>query len=559
MQQRNRFWLLALGALIAVAGGYLLLRSRASTSANTTTASGYTQVVDVQRGNLSASVSVVGQVEAVQQANLTFNRLSGTTKLATLAVAAGNTVTTSQTLATIDPAPYQQALDQAQSDLQAAEESLADLKTPVTDLARAQADLALAQAEQDQQQAAHDLADLRAPDLSQLRQAVADAQDALALAKVQQTLAEHDASAKSERDLQYAVNWHERRIAELKALIADGKANAEQTAQVSDEQTALGEAQADLGRVQAQRQLSQEAAAAAVVKAQASLADAQEALATAQAGGDKLTLAKAQLAVQQAQVAQAEARSHRADLDKGPDAVKVAAAQAEVDKKRLTVADAQAALAGATLQAPFAGTILQTNAQPGDFISANSRILTVADLNTLQIVASVDETTIRQVAAGQVAQITFDAFPGRTLRGQVASVPLQGALQGDVMVYSVPITLTSRLDLPLLVGMTANVKIEIGQAANALLVPTMALQRSGGLVQVLVPNPSDPTGDPLAVPVEIGLSDGVNTEIVRGLNPGDKVVVQIAATQSTNPFNFRGAGGVPGGPEGGPRIQVIGR
>jgi len=559
MQQRNRFWLLVLGVLIAVAGGYLFLRSRASTSASTTTASGYTQVVDVQRGNLSASVSVVGQVEAVQQANLTFNRLSGTTKLATLAVAAGNTVTTSQTLATIDPAPYQQALDQAQSDLQAAEESLADLKTPVTDLARAQADLALAKAEQDQQQAAHDLADLRAPDLSQLRQAVADAQDALALAKVQQTLAEHDASAKSERDLQYAVNWHERRIAELKALIADGKANAEQTAQVSDEQTALGEAQADLGRVQAQRQLSQEAAAAAVVKAQASLADAQEALATAQAGGDKLTLAKAQLAVQQAQVAQAEARSHRADLDKGPDAVKVAAAQAEVDKKRLTVADAQAALAGATLQAPFAGTILQTNAQPGDFISANSRILTVADLNTLQIVASVDETTIRQVAAGQVTQITFDAFPGRTLRGQVASVPLQGALQGDVMVYSVPITLTSRLDLPLLVGMTANVKIEIGQAANALLVPTMALQRSGGLVQVLVPNPSDPTGAPLAVPVEIGLSDGVNTEIVRGLNPGDKVVVQIAATQSTNPFNFRGAGGVPGGPEGGPRIQVIGR
>jgi len=37
------------------------------------------------------------------------------------------------------------------------------------------------------------------------------------------------------------------------------------------------------------------------------------------------------------------------------------------------------------------------------------------------------------------------------------------------------------------------------------------------------------------------------------------VVMQIAATQSTNPFNFRGAGGVLGGPEGGPRIQVIGR
>ncbi|MFZ2617237.1 MAG: hypothetical protein WA077_14715, partial [Anaerolineae bacterium] len=137
--------------------------------------------------------------------------------------------------------------------------------------------------------------------------------------------------------------------------------------------------------------------------------------------------------------------------------------------------------------------------------------------------------------------------------GQVASVPLQGTLQGDVMVYSVPITLTGAVDLPLLVGMTANVKVELGQATNALLVPTMALQRSGGLVQVLVPNPNDPSAEPQAVPVEIGLSDGINTQIVRGLNPGDKVVVQIAATQSTNPFNFRGVGGDA------PRIQPIGR
>ena len=553
-----RYVVLGLVIVAIVAGGYLLLRSRASTSANTTTASGYTQVVDVQRGNLSASVSVVGQVEAVQQANLTFNRLSGTTKLATLAVAAGNTVTTAQALATIDPAPYQQALDQAQSDLQAAEERLADLKTPVTDLARAQADLALAQANVQMQAAQDSLNDLLKPDIANLKLKVSDAQRALAeattsLASLQAdkatadrltTLRDTEAKAAAEYARLAAESYNDVYHQDRLRVAFNTMMNAQDARMTAELQQ-----QADLLKAQMQ-----------VRKAQASLADAQEALATAQAGGDKLTLAKAQLAVQQAQVAQAEARSHRADLDKGPDAVKVAAAQAEVDKKRLTVADAQAALAGATLQAPFAGTILQTNAQPGDFISANSRILTVADLNTLQIVASVDETTIRQVAAGQVAQITFDAFPGRTLRGQVASVPLQGALQGDVMVYSVPITLTSRLDLPLLVGMTANVKIEIGQAANALLVPTMALQRSGGLVQVLVPNPSDPTGAPLAVPVEIGLSDGVNTEIVRGLNPGDKVVVQIAATQSTNPFNFRGVGGILGGGGGNaPRTQPAGR
>ena len=137
---------LALVIVVIAVVGFLFLRGRTTSPASSAATSGYTQVLDVQRGNLSASLSVVGQVEALQQASLNFTRLSGTTKLVTLAVGAGNTVTTSQVLATIDPAPYRQALDQAQSDLQAAEASLADLKATVTDLARAQADLALAQA-----------------------------------------------------------------------------------------------------------------------------------------------------------------------------------------------------------------------------------------------------------------------------------------------------------------------------------------------------------------------------------------------------------------------------
>ena len=73
-------------------------------------------------------------------------------------------------------------------------------------------------------------------------------------------------------------------------------------------------------------------------------------------------------------------------------------------------------------------------------------------------------------------------------------MPLQGSLQGGVMVYEVPISLEGAEKLPLLVGMTANVAIRTGQAENALLVPAMALQNVSGLYQVLVPNTSDPTG-----------------------------------------------------------------
>jgi RND family efflux transporter MFP subunit len=537
-----RLLLILLVIAVLAVGGYWLYKTRLAPQPAAAASRSYTQVTEVKRGNLSSTLSVVGQLAAVQQADLTFERMHSTSKLLTLAVKAGNTVTVGQVLATIDPAPYQQALDQASSDLQAAEEKLADLKTPATELQIAKADQTIAKAENTLAQAKNDLADLQAPDFSSLQDAVANAQDSLTQAQLQVTQAERDATAKSVRDLQYAVGWHERRINELQTLVAENKANLEQINALATEKTTLSQAQADLAVAQAKRQAALQLAAAKVTEAKATLADAQDALKAAQAGGDKLALAKARLAVQDAEVALATAKDDRATLIEGTDAMTLAAAQADLDKKRLAAADAEADLVGTKLIAPFAGTILQTNSTPGNLIAANTKILTVADLKGLEVVASIDETTIKRVAQGQAAQITFDALPGQTLRGQVGEVPLQGALQGGVMVYSAPITLTGAEKLPLLVGMTANVRIQLGQAQNALLVPTLAITRGASGYQVLIPNTSDPQGEPVAVPVEIGLSDGVNTQIVRGLNLGDKVVTRLAAT-TTNNNPFRGQRG----------------
>ena len=214
-----------------------------------------------------------------------------------------------------------------------------------------------------------------------------------------------------------------------------------------------------------------------------------------------------------------------------------------MDKKRLAVSDAEAALAGTQLVAPFDGTILETNVSEGDQVTANTAILTLANLKTLQVVASVDETTIRQVSEGQDAVITFDAFPGQSFTGKVLAVPLQGTLQGDVMVYAVPLSLTGAEKLALRVGMTANVEIQVEQVTDALLVPTIALQQSNNLYQVLVPNTTDPAGEPEAVPVEIGLSDGTYTQITKGLNVGDKVLVEVS-TSSSDETQMMGPGGM---------------
>ncbi len=534
--------LIAVVVIVLALGGYWIHQNQAA-SATTSGDGTYTQVITAEQGELTASISVVGQLEAVRSADLTFEQMSGTAKLQSLAVGTGQKVTAGQVLATIDSAPYQQALDEAKSSLQEAEEALADLQAPPTDLEIAQAEVAVAEAELALEQAQADLADLNDPDLASLEYAVQTAQDALDLTELQSSVVDRDSLAKSERDLTYTIAWYERHIPELEQLKAQGKANLEQIEQISVEQEELAQARADLATVQARRELDRQATAAELAQRRAALAEAQEALAEARAGGDSLERAQAQLAVREAEVALEVARLDRAELDEAADATDVAAAQAQVDKLQLALSDAEAALAGTELVAPFDGTILDTYVSVGDPVSGNNSIVRLADLGSLQVVASVDETTIREVSAGQRASISFDAYPNRTFDCEVLSVPLYGTLQGGVTVYDVPLSLTGTEALNLLVGMTANVEIEVGYVSDALLVPTLALQKVSGSYQVSVPNTMNPEGEPETVPVQVGLGNGMYTQIVKGLIAGDQVIVQLDSTESTGFFQG-GSGGI---------------
>ncbi len=540
--------LLLVGALAG--GGYWLYRSRGGAAGDTATGT-YTQIVTVTRGDLRSAVTVVGELAAVQSADLTFARLSGTAPLLTLDIQPGNTVTAGQVLAAVDPAPSQQALDQARSDLQAAEKKLADLATPTTALDIARADLAIARAELQVQQAQNTLADLLQPDIAALRVAAADAQVALAQARAD-LLAQQDNAAAAEqlarlKDVEATAAAEHARLAretysdvyhQDRLLVAFNEMLDAADARIT------AETQAQVAALRAQMQ---------VRKAERTLADAQAALRDAQAANDPtssagLKLARARLDVRDAEVALLAAREARAKLDAGPEAATLAAAQTDVARKRLAVADAEAALTGATLRAPFAGTVLEVPVAAGDGVTANTNIATIADLGRLRVVASVDETTIRRVAAGQTAEVTFDALPGQALAGVVESVPLQGKLQGGVTVYQVPVALADTAGLPLLVGLTANVAVQTGQVTDALLVPALALQKVGGMYQVQVPNTVDPAGAAETVPVEVGLSDGTYTQVLRGLNEGDQVIVTLSEGDDMFGFGFMRSSRPPRGP-----------
>lgn len=559
MKRIIRILVLVVIVAAVAAGGYWLYQTRfapAPTAAQT-----FTQIVPVRQGTLSNSISVVGELDAETSQDLSFQSIDGTANLMTLTVAAGNVVKKGQVLATIDKTLYQQALDQAKSDLQAAEKALAELKTPATALQVSQADLAIAQANYAIQAAQSALEDLEHPDLAALQQAVDDAK--IALAKAQSDLVSKQSDETADQDLYDLQVAEATPVAEYNRLASETYSDEFYQDRLRVAFNKMMDAQDARVTFEIQAQADLLAAQTAVRKAQQSIVDAQKALADAQTGSNAFEIKKAQLAVDKAKVDLAQAQSDRAALDAGADPADLAAAQADVDKKRLAVTDAETALANTELKAPFDGTVLETNVRVGDELTNNTVILTVADLTNLQILASVDETTIRRVKKGQTAQVSFDAFPGQIFKSTVLSVPLQGELQNDVMVYQVPLSLEGLADLPARVGMTANVNIETEQASNALIVPTIALQRVRGQYQVMLANPNDSTAAPVATPVEVGLSDGTFTQIVQGLKEGDQVVMTLtAANQNGNsPFgggNFRGGFGTfPAGgirvPDGGPR------
>jgi RND family efflux transporter MFP subunit len=533
----KRFVLILLGIIVLAAvvlGGYFLMQDRAVSQASSATGT-YSQIVTASRGNLSSSISVVGELDSTQRADLAFEKLTETTELLTLKVAAGNTVKAGDVIATVDSTPYQQAVDQAKSDLQAAEQALADLQETATAVEFAQADLAIAQAEYQAQEAQSALAELREPDLETLRQNLSDAQTALV--KAQASLLSAQESAKDTTSIEKLQDTEDTLTETYSRLAAEKYSDDKYQDRLAIAYNKMMDAREARITAQLQVELSVLNAQIGVRKAEQTLATAQKALADAQAGGDQLQLANAELSVKSAGVALAAAQDARVALDEGADAAELAAAEADVEKKKLALADAEAALAATTLAAPFDGTVLETTVSAGDRISSGDVIVTVADLNQLHVLASVDETTVRSVTAGQGAQVTFDALPGLTLSGTVGDVPLQGALQGDVMVYEVPIALESAEQLGARVGMTANVTIATGEAADALLVPTMALSKSNGMYQVTVADPSNPEAEPETVPVQIGLSDGTYTQITAGLNEGDQVVVTMSDTTGVTNSN----------------------
>ncbi len=153
-------------------------------------------------------------------------------------------------------------------------------------------------------------------------------------------------------------------------------------------------------------------------------------------------------------------------------------------------------------------------------MSAGSQAVRLADLSTLQLKVPVSEVDIPNVAVGQKATMTFDAYFNETFEGNVLEIAGAAENQAGVMVYMVTISIEDGQG-SLKPGMTAGVVIEIAEKPNALVLPVQAVTSKDGKDIVYVMRGSNPE----AVEVQVGLFRGPGRNSLR--RPGRRRLVVV--------------------------------
>lgn len=216
-------------------------------------------------------------------------------------------------------------------------------------------------------------------------------------------------------------------------------------------------------------------------------------------------------------------------------------AKEQVASSKENMQRAQTNLGYATITSPIDGTVISKSVEEGQTVAASfntPELFTIAkDLTNMQVVANVDEADIGNVKEGDRVTFTVDAYPDDTFEGTVKQVRLEATTTNNVVTYEVVIS-APNADLKLKPGLTANVTIYTQERSGVLAVANKALRFTPtketvgkdmkivdckGKNKVWTLNGNTLT----AHPVTIGQSDGINTEITKGLKQGEKIVTEI--------------------------------
>jgi HlyD family secretion protein len=288
--------------------------------------------------------------------------------------------------------------------------------------------------------------------------------------------------------------------------------------------------------------------------AQTSQVTAQVAAQRAQLESAKANHAAAKVAFERTQRLFQQGLASKGELD-------TQQGQFEVTKAQVAAADAQIGAIQAQLQqsqtnvgwtkiySPVDGVVVSRSIDPGSTVVASFQapvlFVIAQDLRKMRVLADVDEADVGKLKEGMEAEAVVDAFPGESFKGTVQQVRFSPNNVQGVVTYSAVVEVENAEE-KLRPGMTATITIKTREVKNTLRVPNAALRykptppmgpngkpvpqppepplaKGSGRVFLLT---SDKPGDEKAEPklVQIGITDGVNTEITGGITVGTKIV-----------------------------------
>lgn len=177
--------------------------------------------------------------------------------------------------------------------------------------------------------------------------------------------------------------------------------------------------------------------------------------------------------------------SAQATLSDSATPLDIQSAELSLQRAQNAVTDARTTLSDYAVVAPFAGTIAKVNVQTHDQAGGSMAVATLVT-NEQFAQLSLNEVDAAKVKTGQKASLTFDAVDGLTLSGTVAEVDTVGTVSQGVVTYDVKISFDTQ-DPRVRPGMTVNATIVADSKANALIVPSSAVETTGGrsFVQVV--------------------------------------------------------------------------
>jgi HlyD family secretion protein len=239
------------------------------------------------------------------------------------------------------------------------------------------------------------------------------------------------------------------------------------------------------------------------------------------------------------------------DLDQAT--AELAQAEATVEIKEAVVQSAQANLGYCKITAPVEGIVIARKIDLGQTVNAAMStpvLFTVAqDIKKMNITADVSEADVGEVRLGQPVDFTVDAFPAETFHGNVVQVRKSPTTTQNVVTYQTIIAVDNP-EQKLFPGMTADVSILVAKRDHVLKVNNTALRFTPATNtefeqapptkvergKLLVYTPVDAGAKVRAIVITSGITDGIDTEVLGGVDAGTALITSTSAGTPGNPF-----------------------